>query len=92
MTALEKAAKALWDAREAMMPGLARMRWEDGTGLAREATVYQTRAVLMAVRDLDQPMRLAGLKALLPPPGDVAVYETLHHAMIDAILSEEAVQ
>lgn len=94
-TMLEKAARAVWDAREARNPvGFTRMTWEQGTPFAKAALVEDVRAVLMSVRDVTEPVSWRALERL---DGDACCFEftytrsrEIHTAMIDAILEGEA--
>lgn len=88
MTPLEKAARALWDAREAMQPERCRMRWEDGTPLARQTTEVLTRAVLQAIQEPGDAIGWTGAGIIQGPIGGCAKTAATQcfAGMIDAIL------
>lgn len=55
-TMLERAARALWDAREARLPEMLRTEWQ-AQPEAHETHRNFARAVLMAVREPDDDMK-----------------------------------
>lgn len=62
MTPLEKVARAIWLARELNQAERCRMRWEDGTPLARQVTTGLAHAAVLALLN---PMNVS----LLEPDG-----------------------
>lgn len=91
MTPLEKAARALWIARELMQPERCRMRWEDGTPLARETAVVQARAVLLAIREPGDTVGWVGAAIIQGPVGGSAkdAATDCFAGMVDAILGPD---
>jgi hypothetical protein len=87
---LEKAARAMWEAREATMPERVRQPWTVGTHVARSTTGAMLVAALEAIREPSEEMRAAGKRALVAAYDKDEPFEPapdIWQAMIDTILT-----